>query len=128
MNYYLTERKNIPFTEAVNKITASLTDGGFQVVSEINVSETLKKNLDVNFKEYKILGACDPDITYKAILLEDKIGPLLPCNLIIQEHSENEVEISVINPLESMSNIDNIRLKILAFEVGERLKKILKNI
>ncbi len=128
MNYYLTTRKNLSFSEAIKKITECLSSEGFGVISEIDLNETLHKKPGVNFKKYKILGTYNPDITYKAIMLEDKIGTLFPCNLIIQEQSENEVEISVINPLQSMTGIDNIKLKILAYEAGEKLKKVLNNL
>lgn len=128
MNYYLTTRKNISFGEAIKKITKSLSDEGFGIISEIDLSEALNKKSGVDFKKYKILGAHNPEITYKAIMLEDKIGALFPCNLIVQECSEYETEISAVNPLQSMSGIDNIKLKILAYEAGEKLKKVLSNI
>jgi len=128
MNYYLTRKTNLNFDDAINKMTSALTEEGFGIISEIDVKETLKKKIDVDFRNYKIFGACNPEFAHKAILLEDKIGTLLPCNFIVQEQAEGETEISAVNPLETMSGIDNIKLKVLAYEVGERLKKVLNNI
>lgn len=128
MNYYLTKKTNLSFDDAISKMTSALSEEGFGIISEIDVKETLKKKIDVDFRNYKIFGACNPGFAHKAILLEDKIGTLLPCNFIVQEQAEGETEISAINPLETMSGIDNIKLKVLAYEVGERLKKVLKNI
>lgn len=128
MNYYWTKKTNLSFEEAIDKMSSALKEEGFGIISEIDVKDTLKKKIDVDFRNYKIFGACNPEFAHKAILLEDKIGTLLPCNFIVQEQEEGETEISAVNPLETMSGIDNIKLKVLAFEVGERLKKVLNNI
>ncbi|MBN8571755.1 MAG: DUF302 domain-containing protein [Ignavibacteria bacterium] len=128
MNYYLTRKTGLSFDDAIAKMTSALTQEGFGIISEIDVKETFKKKIDVDFRNYKIFGACNPEFAHKAILLEDKIGTLLPCNFIVQEQEEGETEISAVNPLETMSGIDNIKLKVLAYEVGERLKRVLNNI
>lgn len=128
MNYYLTKKTNLSFDDAIAKMTSALTEEGFGIISEIDVKETLKKKIDVDFRNYKIFGACNPGFAHKAILLEDKIGTLLPCNFIVQEQAEGVIEVSAINPLETMAGIDNIKLKVLAYEVGERLKRVLNNI
>ncbi|MBS1493384.1 MAG: DUF302 domain-containing protein [Bacteroidetes bacterium] len=128
MNYYLTRKTNLNFDDAINKMTSALTEEGFGIISEIDVKDTFKKKIDVDFRNYKIFGACNPCFAHKAILLEDKIGTLLPCNLIVQEQEDGVTEVSVINPLETMAGIDNIKLKVLAYEIGERLKKVLNNI
>ncbi len=128
MNYYLTRKTGLSFDDAIAKMTSALTEEGFGIISEIDVKETFKKKIDVDFRNYKIFGACNPEFAHKAILLEDKIGTLLPCNFIVQEQEEGETEISAVNPLETMSGIDNIKLKVLAYEVGERLKRVLHNI
>ena len=128
MNYYWTKKTNLSFEDAIDKMSSALKEEGFGIISEIDVKDTLKKKIDVDFRNYKIFGACNPGYAHKAILLEDKIGTLLPCNFIVQEHQSGETEISAINPLETMSGIDNIKLKVLAFEIGERLKKVLNNI
>lgn len=128
MNYYWTKKTNLSFEDAIVKMSSALKEEGFGIISEIDVKDTLKKKIDVDFRNYKIFGACNPGYAHKAILLEDKVGTLLPCNFIVQEHQNGETEVSAINPLETMSGIDNIKLKVLAFEVGERLKKVLNNI
>lgn len=128
MNYYWTKKTNLSFEAAIDKMSSALKEEGFGIISEIDVKDTLKKKIDVDFRNYKIFGACNPGYAHKAIMLEDKIGTLLPCNFIVQEHQNGETEVSAINPLETMSGIDNIKLKVLAFEVGERLKKVLNNI
>ncbi len=128
MNYYLTRKTGLSFDDAITKMTSALTKEGFGIISEIDVKDTFKKKIDVDFRNYKIFGACNPEFAHKAILLEDKIGTLLPCNFIVQEQEEGETEISAVNPLETMSGIDNIKLKVLAYEVGERLKRVLNNI
>ena len=118
----------MPFDETVARMTNALSDEGFGIISEIDVKDTFKKKIDVDFRNYKIFGACNPGFAHKAILLEDKVGTLLPCNIIVQEEPDGDVEVSAINPLETMAGIDNIKLKILAYEVGEKLKKVLNNI
>ncbi len=128
MNYYLTRKTGLSFDDTITKMTSALTKEGFGIISEIDVKDTFKKKIDVDFRNYKIFGACNPEFAHKAILLEDKIGTLLPCNFIVQEQEEGETEISAVNPLETMSGIDNIKLKVLAYEVGERLKRVLNNI
>lgn len=128
MNYYLTKRTNLSFQAAIDRMTSALSEEGFGIVSEIDIKDTLKKKINVDFRNYKIFGACNPGYAHKAIQIEDKIGTLLPCNIIVQEKTDGETEVSAINPLETMSGIDNIKLKVLAYEVGERLKRVLNNI
>lgn len=128
MNYYLTKRTNLSFQAAIDRMTSALSEEGFGIISEIDIKDTLKKKINVDFRNYKIFGACNPGYAHKAIQIEDKIGTLLPCNIIVQEKTDGETEVSAINPLETMSGIDNIKLKVLAYEVGERLKRVLNNI
>ncbi len=128
MNYYLTTKTKLSFGDAINKLTSALKDEGFGIISEIDVKETFKEKINIDFRDYKIFGACNPDFAHKAILLEDKIGTLLPCNIVVQEMPDGEIEVSAVNPLGTMSGIDNIKFKVLAYEVGERLKKVLNNI
>lgn len=128
MNFYLTKRTNLSFQAAIDRMTSALSDEGFGIISEIDIKDTLKKKINVDFRNYKIFGACNPGYAHKAIQIEDKIGTLLPCNIIVQEKTDGETEVSAINPLETMSGIDNIKLKVLAYEVGERLKRVLNNI
>ena len=128
MSNYLTVKTLLPFENAIHKVAASLMEEGFGIVSEIDLKKVFNEKIDADFRNYKIFGACNPDFTYRAILLEDRIGTLLPCNIIVQEQKDGVVEVSALDPLQAMCGIDNIKLKVLAFEVGEKLKKVLNNI
>ena len=123
MSYYISKTlKNIPFEEAVEKITDTLKNEGFGILTEIDLKATLKKKLDVDFYNYKILGACNPPFAYQALQAEDKIGTMLPCNVIVQERNQGEVEISAVDPLASMQAVENEALGQLAGEVRSRLE------
>lgn len=128
MNYYIS--KNVPysFDEAIEKVTAELKEEGFGVLTEIDVKETLKKKLDVDFKNYKILGACNPNFAHQALLREDKIGTMLPCNVIVEEHEDGSVEISAVNPIASMQAVENDELGGIAGEVRELLEKVIHRV
>lgn len=125
MDFYL--NKTIPylFDHAIEKIIAALDAEGFGIITEIDLHTTLKKKLDVDFYNYKILGACNPTIAYKALLAEDKIGTLLPCNVIVQEKVEGRVEISAINPVVSMMAVENRELQAIAIEIRDKLKRVI---
>ncbi len=126
MNYYFNiVLKGISFDEAIVQVTAELKKEGFGVLTEINVKETLKKKLDVDFKKYKILGACNPHFAYKALQSEDKIGVFLPCNVIVEEHENGDVEVSAVDPIASMSAVKNEALGEMALEVQQKLKKVI---
>ena len=123
MSYYISKTlKNIPFEEAVEKITDTLKNEGFGILTEIDLKATLKKKLDVDFYNYKILGACNPPFAYQALQAENKIGTMLPCNVIVQERNQGEVEISAVDPLASMQAVENEALGQLAGEVRSRLE------
>ena len=123
MSYYISKTlKNIPFEEAVEKITDTLKNEGFGILTEIDLKATLKKKLDVDFYNYKILGACNPPFAYQALQAENKIGTMLPCNVIVQERNQGEVEISAVDPLASMQAVENEALGQLAEEVRSRLE------
>jgi len=128
MSYYISTTFNGTFDEAITKATEELKKEGFGVLTEIDVKETLKKKLDVDFKKYKILGACNPNLAYKALQAEDKIGTMLPCNVIVEEHDDAIIEVSAVNPLESMKAIKNEQLAAIADQVNELLKKVIKNV
>lgn len=129
MSYYFnTTLKGKSFEEAVELVTAELKKEGFGVLSEIDVKETLKNKIDVDFKKYKILGACNPHFAYKALQNEDKIGVFLPCNVIIEEHENGEVEVSAVDPIASMSSVENEALGSLASEVKEKLIKVIEGL
>ncbi|MCX6151871.1 MAG: DUF302 domain-containing protein [Ignavibacteriales bacterium] len=126
MNYYNTKIVKLSFEDAIVKVTEELKKEGFGVLTEIDVKETLKKKLDVDFRKYKILGACNPPFAYQAIMAEDKIGTLLPCNIIVQETIDGKVEVSAVNPLVSMQAVKNPGLESVASQVSEKLIKVLE--
>ncbi|MGB5480245.1 MAG: DUF302 domain-containing protein [Eudoraea sp.] len=129
MSYYFnTLIKGKSFEEAIEKVTAELKKEGFGVLTEIDVKETLKNKIDVDFKKYKILGACNPHFAYKALQSEDKIGVFLPCNVIVEEHENGEIEVSAVDPIASMSTVKNETLGSLASEVQEKLMKVIENL
>ena len=128
MNYYISTIFKGTFDEAIEKTTAELKKQGFGILTEIDLKETLKKKLDVDFKKYKILGACNPSLAHQALLKEDKIGTMLPCNVIVEEHENGEVEVSAVDPSASMQAVDNEGLTEIAGQVRDLLKKVIKNI
>ena len=128
MSYYFSKIINEDFDTAVEKVTAKLKEEGFGVLTEIDVKETLKKKLDVDFKKYKILGACNPSFAYKALQAEDKIGIMLPCNVIVEENSDRKVEVSAVDPIASMQAVQNESLGSVAIEVRDKLKKVIENL
>ena len=118
MSYYINKTlKNISFEEGIARITESLKNEGFGILTEIDLKATLKKKLDVDFYNYKILGACNPEFAYKALLAENKIGTMLPGNLIFQEKKPGEIEISAVDPMASMQAVKSENLGDLAKEV-----------
>jgi len=128
MDYYFSKTLKITFDEAVAKVTEELKKGGFGVLTEIDVKETLKKKLNVDFRKYKILGACNPPYAYKALQAEDKIGLMLPCNVIVQELPGGKVEVAAIDPVESMEAIDNPKLRDVGEQVRAKLKAVIDNL
>jgi len=128
MDYYISKTVNQNFEEAIKLVTERLKDEGFGVLTEIDVKETLKKKLDVDFKKYKILGACNPNFAHQALLKEDKIGTMLPCNVIVEEHENGQVEVSAVNPLASMQAVDNKELHEIADKVQASLSGVIKNL
>lgn len=127
MQYYFSKKINIPFDEVVEKVIAELKKEGFGVVTEINMKEVFKKKLNIDFKNYLILGACNPRFAYEALLEEDKVGIFLPCNVIVQEHDTGEVEVAIVNPEEMMHSVDNLALRTFATEIKESLLQVLHN-
>jgi uncharacterized protein (DUF302 family) len=126
MSYYFSKILSMSFDDAVARVTTELNKKGFGVLTEIDVREALKKKLDVNFKKYKILGACNPFFAYKALQMEDKIGTMLPCNVIVQEISEGVVEVAAIDPIASMQVVDNAELRSVAEQVQALLQKMVE--
>lgn len=129
MSYYFNKvLKGTSFDEAVEKVTIELKKEGFGVLTEIDVKATLKNKIDVDFKKYKILGACNPHFAYKALQSEDKVGVFLPCNVIVEEHENGEVEVSAVDPIASMSSVNNKQLVGLAQEVQQKLIRVIENL
>jgi uncharacterized protein (DUF302 family) len=114
----------MPFSEAIDHVTAALQEAGFGVLTEIDVKATLKKKLDVDFRDYRILGACNPPFAYRALLAEDKIGTMLPCNVIVQEVADGAVEVAAVDPIASMQAITNQELGDVALQVQAKLKAV----
>jgi len=125
MDYYFSKTISDNFDNAVLKVTEALKAEGFGILTEIDIKATLKKKLDVDFYNYKILGACNPPFAYKALLAEDKIGTMLPCNVIIQEKVQGQVEVSAVDPVASMLAIENKDLHSIAFELRFKLQKVI---
>jgi uncharacterized protein (DUF302 family) len=124
MSYYFSKTIDVPFAQAIPKVTAALAAKGFGVLTTIDVSATLKKKLNVDFPPYTILGACNPSFAHKALLSENKIGTMLPCNVILQEVGAGRVEVSAVDPVASMTAVDNPKLAPIAGEVRELLKAV----
>ena len=128
MNYYFNKTLKITFEDAIVRVTEALQKEGFGILTEIDVQATLKKKLDVDFRKYRIMGACNPPFAYKALQAEDRIGLMLPCNIIVQETIDGLIEVAAINPLESMSAVTNEKLTDIAFEVGVKLKNVIESL
>ncbi|MFS4491280.1 DUF302 domain-containing protein [Maribacter sp. 2308TA10-17] len=126
--YHNTLLDGLSFNEAILKTTEALKKGGFGVLTEIDIKAILKKKLDVDFHNYKILGACNPDFAYKALLAEDNIGTMLPCNVIVQEKEDGFIEVSAVDPIASMQAVINQDLMGIADEVSEKLKRVIEDI
>ena len=118
----------VSYDEAVNKITEALKNEGFGVVSEINMHDRLKEKVGVDFKRYKIIGACNPSFAYKALQAEERIGTMMPCNVLVIEQGPDKIEIVAVNPLASMQAITNPSLENVALEMTNKLKKIIDNL
>ncbi|MEE4259565.1 MAG: DUF302 domain-containing protein [Bacteroidales bacterium] len=125
MKYYIEKTTDYAFDEAVEKVTEELKKEGFGVLSEIDIQEKLKEKLDVDFRKYKILGACNPPKAYEALKAENKIGTMLPCNVIVQQLDDNKVEVAAVNPEASMMAVNNPGLEKLAGEIKGMLERVI---
>ena len=128
MEYYFSKTLREPFDTVVEKVTEALKKEQFGVLTQISVDETLKKKLDVDFKRYLILGACNPHYAYQALTAEDKIGTMLPCNVIVQQVNPDTVEVAAINPIASMQAVQNESLGGIAMDVTEKLKRVVSEL
>ena len=128
MSYYFSKILNVSFDEAILKVTDELKKEGFGILTDIDVKEALKKKLNVDFKKYRILGACNPPFAYQALQAEDKIGTMLPCNVIVQELADGSVEVAAVDPVASMQAIENPKLGEIAVRVQAKLQKVIENL
>lgn len=125
--YYKKILRDISFNEAIDSVTNALKEEGFGILTEIDVKETLKKKLGEDFRPYKILGACNPPFAHKALLAEDKIGAMLPCNVIVQQ-TEKGIEIAAVDPVASMQAVENKDLQEIATEIQARLRSVIDSL
>lgn len=128
MKYYFNKTVKGTFEEVIDTVTQGLKEEGFGVLTEIDVTATLKEKLDIDFKKYRILGACNPPYAYKALQAEDKIGTMLPCNVIVQEIEEGVFEVAAVNPMASMQAVENKKLSKVAEEITDKLEKIINKL
>ncbi|HDH34570.1 MAG TPA: DUF302 domain-containing protein [Nitrospirae bacterium] len=128
MGYYFSKILDGSFEDVVNKVMEELKKEGFGVLTDIDVKATLKKKLDIDYHNYRILGACNPPFAYKALLAATKIGTMLPCNVIVQETVDGKVEIAAVDPMASMMAVHNEELHDIALEVQEKLQKVIENL
>ena len=128
MSYYFTKQTSLGYEEALAKVQGELKKEGFGVITEIDVKETLKKKINVDFRRYKILGACNPSFAHQALQVESHIGVMLPCNVIVQEQADGHTEVSAINPLESMKVVANPKLEQIGSQVAAKLRAIVDRI
>jgi len=128
MSYYFTKELNISFDDAIAKVTEELKKVGFGILTDIDVKATLKKKLDVDFRPYRILGACNPPFAFQALQTEDKIGTMLPCNVVVQEKTPGKVEVTSIDPVASMAAVNNPSLRTVGEQVREKLKRVIDNL
>ena len=128
MSYYFCKTLDMPFDKALTHVVEGLKKEGFGVLTEIDVKATLKKKLGADFRNYRILGACNPPFAYEALKAEDKIGTMLPCNVIVQETETGAVEVAAVDPIASMQAIDNPALGAVAVEVQAKLERVVDSL
>lgn len=128
MSYYFSKTLTTSFDEAVRRTTEALKREGFGIITEIDVKDTFKKKINVDFRSYRILGACNPGLAYEALQIEDKVGTMLPCNLVVQDIDGSQTEVAAIDPVASMQAIDNPRLKQAAERVQAKLRKVIETL
>ena len=128
MNYYIARAIQLPFEAAVTRVEAALKEEGFDVVSHIDIRETLKNKIDVDFRPYCILGACNPTLAYEALRLENKVGTMLPCNVVVQQTGPMESEVAAVDPVASMDAIDNPALHEAARKIREKLAMVMERL
>lgn len=128
MEYTITKKVNKSFNDTINAVTVSLKQEGFGLITEVDLKEKFKDKLGIEFRNYRILGACNPAMAFRAIQQEDRIGVMLPCNVLVQEKENGEVEVAAINPLSSIGVVDNPSLREIAGEVTVKLKAAIERL
>ena len=128
MSYHFTKTLSVPFDEALAQVTDALKERGFGVLTTIDVKSTLKQKIDVEFRPYTILGACNPHFAYQALQHEDKIGTMLPCNVVVQQGHDGAIEVSAVDPIASMQSVENPKLADIANEVQTLLKDVIEGL
>lgn len=128
MSYYMSTTLSVPFQDALTRTEACLKEQGFGVISRIDIQEALKTKINVDFRPYTILGACNPALAYEALQLEDKVGTMLPCNVVVQQLDSGEVEVAAIDPVASMQAIENPKLREAAHSVRGKLEKVIRRL
>lgn len=124
--YFFSKTVDSSFGEAIERVTEELKKEGFGVLTEIDIQTTMKNKLDVNFRPYKILGACNPNFAYQALQAEKNIGLMLPCNVIVQDAGDGKTEVAAIDPLVAMSRVDNPALEPIAEQVRAKLRRVIE--
>ncbi len=128
MKYYINKTVNADFDQVVDLLKEALHNEGFAALTEIDLHEKIKEKLNIDFRRYKILGACNPPFAYRALEQEDKIGTMLPCNIIIQELSKNEIEVAAVDPVASMMAVENQELNKIAGEIKQKLERVIESL
>ena len=129
MNYYFSKTlQGVSFEEAIEKATEALKGEGFGVLTDIDVKATLKKKIDVDFKNYRILGACNPQFAHKALSSEDNIGVFLPCNVVVKDNEKGGVDVSAVDPIASMTSVENDTLGDVAMQVRDKLQRVIDSL
>ncbi len=125
MSYYFSKTVSGDFDRVVERVHTELQKEGFGVLSDIDIQAALKKKLGIDFRKYRILGACNPPYAFKTLQAEDKIGIMLPCNVVVQERENGEVEVAIVNPMEAMKPVENDNLVELAGEISRKLQNVM---
>ena len=128
MTYYFAKTIAADFDDAVQRTTDALKEEGFGIITEIDVKETFAKKLGIDFRKYRILGACNPALAHEALEIEDKVGTMLPCNVVVQDAGDGKTEVAAIDPVASMQAIDNPRLGQAAEVVRDKLKLVIERL
>ncbi|MDD2581233.1 MAG: DUF302 domain-containing protein [Desulfuromonadaceae bacterium] len=128
MSYYFSKTVDMSFEKAISRVIEELKKEGFGILTEIDVKETLKRKMDVDFPDYTILGACNPPFAYRALQAEPKIGTMLPCNIVVQKLDDGKIDVSAVDPLASMQAIQNSELQAIAEEIQLKLKKVIEQL